>query len=396
VGFGQTDMIGRIRQRVHCQRSPCRHVPRSLRQWVRTAERRNTSGPPRGLRPKPSAPRPSVRRSLTKPRDELAPFHPSLPNGRGRLTQALGQSSLDQPRYGEDGFFGPVNASIDRLQVAIFVDRLRELGWVEGRNVVMEYRWAEGRMDRHADIAAELVRQKVDVIVTYSTPTVIALKRATPVIPIVFVSATDPVGNGLVESLARPGGNATGLSNQSADSVGKRLEILREVVPTLRRLAILCNVGAPNALLEKGEVQAAARALGLEVAIMDIRRPDDITPGFEAIKGRADALYVVMDPVVSTNRIQINTTAVSARLPTLYVFRELVEAGGLMSYGPNQSDQFRRAAELVDKILRGTKPADIPVEQPTKFDFVINMKIAKALGLDLPQTLLARADEVIE
>ena len=294
------------------------------------------------------------------------------------------------------GFFGPVKASIDRLQIAIFVERLRELGWIEGRNVAMEYRWAEGRMDRYADIAAELVRQKVDVIVTYSTSTVIALKRATPVIPIVFVSATDPVGNGLVESLARPGGNATGLSNQSADSVGKRLEILREVVPTLRRLAILCNVGAPNAVLEMEEVQAAARGLGLEVAKMDIRRPDDITPAFEAIKGRADALYVVMDPVVSTNRIQINTSAVSERLPTLYVFRELVEAGGLMSYGPNQSDQFRRAAELVDKILRGTKPSDIPVEQPTKFDFVINMKTAKALGLDLSPSLLARADEVIE
>ena len=214
------------------------------------------------------------------------------------------------------GFFGPVKASIDRLQITIFVERLRELGWIEGRNVAMEYRWAEGRMDRYADIAAELVRQKVDVIVTYSTSTVIALKRATPVIPIVFVSATDPVGNGLVESLPRPGGNATGLSNQSADSVGKRLEILREVVSTLRRLAILCNVGAPNAVLEMEEVQAAARGLGLEVAKMDIRRPDDITPAFEAIKGRADALYVVMDPVVSTNRIQINTSAVSERLPT--------------------------------------------------------------------------------
>jgi putative tryptophan/tyrosine transport system substrate-binding protein len=225
---------------------------------------------------------------------------------------------------------------------------------------------------------------------------VIAIKRTTPAIPIVFVSATDPVGNGLVKSLARPGGNVTGLSNQSADSVGKRLEILRDVVPTLRRLAILCNVGAPNAVLEKEEVQAAGRAAGLEVVTMDIRRSDDIAPSFETIKDRADAVYVVMDPVVSTSRTQINTIAVSERLPTLYVFRELVEAGGLMSYGPNQSDQFRRAAELVDKILRGTKPADIPVEQPTKFDFVINMKTAKALGLDLPRTLLARADEVIE
>jgi putative tryptophan/tyrosine transport system substrate-binding protein len=294
------------------------------------------------------------------------------------------------------GFFGPVKASTDSLQVAIFGKRLRELGWIEGQNIAMEYRWAEGRLDRYADIAAELVRQKVDVIVTYSTPAVIAIKRTTPAIPIVFVSATDPVGNGLVESLARPGGNVTGLSNQSADSVGKRLEILREVVPTLRRLAILCNVGAPNAVLEKGEVQQAVRAAGLEVAAMDIRRSDDIAPGFETIKDRAEAVYVVMDPVVSTSRTLINTTAVSVRLPTLYVFRELVEAGGLMSYGPNQSDQFRRAAEIVDKILRGAKPADIPVEQPTKFDFVINMKTAKALGLDLPQTLLARADEVIE
>jgi putative ABC transport system substrate-binding protein len=294
------------------------------------------------------------------------------------------------------GFFGPVKASTERPQIAIFVERLGELGWIEGRNVAIEYRWAEGRLDRYADIAAELVQQKVDVIVTYSTPTVIALKRATPVIPIVFASATDPVGSGLVESLARPGGNATGLSNQSAESVGKRLEILREVVPTLRRLAILCNVDAPNAVLEKQEVHAAARAVGLEVAAMDIRRSDDITPVFEANKGGADALYVVMDPVVNTNRIQINTVAVSERLPTLYVFRELVEAGGLMSYGPNLSDQFRRAAELVDKILRGTKPADIPVEQPTKFDFVINMKTARALGLDVSSSLLARADEVIE
>jgi putative tryptophan/tyrosine transport system substrate-binding protein len=306
---------------------------------------------------------------------------------------ARGQQPAKPPTI---GFFGPVKASTDSLQVAIFVKRLRELGWIEGQNFAMEYRWAEGRLDRYADIAAELVGQKVDVIVTYSTPAVIAIKRTTPTIPIVFVSATDPVGNGLVKSLARPGGNVTGLSNQSADSVGKRLEILRDVIPKLRRLAILCNVGAPNAVLEKEEVQAAARAAGLEVVTMDIRRSDDIASGFETIKDRADTVYVVMDPVVSTSRTQINTIAVSERLPTLYVFRELVEAGGLMSYGPNQSDQFRRAAEFVDKILRGTKPADIPVEQPTKFDFVINMKTAKALGLDLPQTLLARADEVIE
>jgi putative ABC transport system substrate-binding protein len=306
---------------------------------------------------------------------------------------ARGQQVAKPPTI---GFFGPVAASIDNLQISAFLERLRALGWIEGRTVAMEYRWAEGHADRHAEIAAELVRQKVDVIVTYSTATVIALKRATSVIPILFVSATDPVGNGLVESLARPGGNITGLSNQSADSVGKRLEILREVVPILRQLTIVCNVGAPNAVREMEEVQAAAQAFGLNVAIMDIRRPDDIAPAFGAISSRTDALYVVMDPIVSTNRTQINTLAVRARLPTMYVFRELVEAGGLLSYGPNQVDQFRRAAELVDKILRGTKPAEIPVEQPTKFDFVINMRTAKALSLNLPQTLLARADEVIE
>ncbi len=208
--------------------------------------------------------------------------------------------------------------------------------------------------------------------------------------------ANDPVGRGLVASLARPGGNVTGLSLQRTDLAGKRLELLREVVPGFRRLAILANMGIPGTVVEIGEVQAAARTLGLEVATVEIRRAEDIAPAFEALKGRADALYVASDPLVNTNRIRINTLALGARLPTMHGIREYVEAGGLMSYGANYPDLWRRAGEYVDKILRGAKPADIPVEQPTKFDLVINLTTAKVLGIEIPPTLLARADEVIE
>jgi putative tryptophan/tyrosine transport system substrate-binding protein len=228
------------------------------------------------------------------------------------------------------------------------------------------------------------------------TPAVMASKKATSVIPIVFPVAADPVGSGLVASLARPGGNVTGLSVQFTDLAGKRAELLREVVPGLRRLAIMVNVDDLGAVLDMREVQATARTLGLDVATLEIRRAEDIAPAFEALKGRADALYVCGDALVNTNPIRINTLAVGARLPTMHGFREYVEAGGLMSYGPNFPDLFRRAADYVDKILRGAKPSDIPVEQPTKFDFVINLTTAKALGLDVPPTLLARADEVIE
>jgi putative tryptophan/tyrosine transport system substrate-binding protein len=249
---------------------------------------------------------------------------------------------------------------------------------------------------RRSGIAAEFVRLNVDVIVTGSTA-VPSAKQATSVIPIVFVLALDPVGGGLVASLARPGGNVTGLSIQAADLAGKRLEILREVVPGLRRLAIMGNVGFAEAVLEMGEVQAAARTLGLEVAPLEIRRAEDIAPAFEAIKAPADALYVAQDALVAANRTRILTLALSARLPTIFGTRDFVQARALsMSYGPNFPDQFRRAAEIVDKILRGAKPADIPVEQPTKFDLVINLKTAKALGLEIPDKLLALANEVIE
>ena len=208
-----------------------------------------------------------------------------------------------------------------------------------------------------------------------------------------IATADDPVGTGLVASLARPGGNVTGLSNQFPDLAGKRLELLREVVPGLRRLAILSDVGNPGAVLDMREFEAAVRMFGLEALTFEIRRAEDIAPGFEALKGRADALYVAADPLVNTNRVRINTLALAARLPTMHGTRDYVEAGGLMSYGPNIPDQYRRAADYVDKILRGAKPGDLPVEQPTKFDLIINLTTAKALGLEIPPSLLARADE---
>jgi putative ABC transport system substrate-binding protein len=276
------------------------------------------------------------------------------------------------------------------------MQRLRELGWIESRNVTIEYRYAEGRSERFAEFAAEFVGLKVDIIVTSGTAAVIASKQATSLIPIVFALAADPVGSNLVASLARPGGNVTGLSLQKVDLADKRLELLREVVPGFRRLAIMANIGNPAVVLEMREVQATARKLGNEVTTFEIRGAEDIAPVFDALKGRADALYVCGDPLVDTNRVRIITLALGLRLPTMSDFPEYVEAGGLMSYGPNFPDLFRRAGDYVDKILRGAKPGDIPVEQPTKFDLVINLITAKALGLDVSPTLLARTDKVIE
>jgi putative ABC transport system substrate-binding protein len=293
------------------------------------------------------------------------------------------------------GLLGASTPSAASQWVAAFVQRLRELDWIEGRTVAIEYRWAEGRSERFAEIAAEFVQLKVDVIVTWGTASVVAAMQVTSVIPIVFATAGDPVGTGLVASLARPGGNVTGLSNQAADVAGKRLELLRDVVPGLR-LAILANIGSPIGVLQMREAQAAARTLGLEFAALEIRRAQDIAPAFEALKGRANALYVVSEPLVSTHRVRINTLALAARLPTMHDYREYVEAGGLMSYGPNFPDLFRRSADYVDKVLHGTKPADIPVEQPTKFDLVINLTTVRVLGLEVPDKLLVTADEVIE
>jgi putative ABC transport system substrate-binding protein len=293
------------------------------------------------------------------------------------------------------GFLGTATPSTWGPWSAAFMQRLRELGWTEGRNVTIEVRWAEGRTERFAEIAAEFVRLKVDVIFTTGAA-VAAAKKVTSVIPIVFALGRDPVGSGLVTSLARPGGNVTGLSSQSTDLVGKRLELLREVVPGLRRLAVMANVGYSAGVLEMGQIQAATRALDLPVAMLEIRTASDIALAFETLKDRADAIYVVTDPLVIASRIRINTFALGARLPTMHGFREGVEAAGLISYGPNFPDQFRRAADFVDKILRGAKPGDLPIEQPTKFDLIINLTTAKALGLAIPESFLLRADEVIE
>ena len=295
------------------------------------------------------------------------------------------------------GYLGSGTAATQGQWTVALMSRLRDLGWIEGRTIAIEYRWAEGRSERFADIAAELVQHKVDVIVTAGTPPVLAAKQATSVIPIVFPLAGDPVGNGLVASLARPGGNVTGLSIQTTDLGNKRLELLREALPSLGRLAVMANIGAPSsAAFEMAEVSKTAKTLGIEIVAVEIWRAEDIALAFETLKARAEALYVCGDPLVTANRIRINTLALSARLPTMHGSREHVDAGGMMSYGPNFPAMFRRAADLVDKILRGTKAADIPVEQPTTFDLVINLITAKALGLTVPPTLLARADEVIE
>jgi putative tryptophan/tyrosine transport system substrate-binding protein len=324
--------------------------------------------------------------------------------GRRKFLATLGGAAAawplaaraQQPGMPVIGFLGQSTRSAASEWVAAFDKRLRELGWIEGRTVVIDYRWGEGNSERAAQLAKEFVRLRVDIIVTSGTPQVIAAKRATSVVPIVFATAGDPVGTGVVASLAHPGGNVTGLATLGADLAGKRLELLREVVPGLRRLAIMGDVDNPFTVLEFGEVQSAARTLDLEADRLEIRRAEDIVPAFEALKGREDALYVCTDALANANRIRINTLALGARLPTMHGSRDYVEAAGLMSYGPNFPAMFRRAGDYVDKILRGAKPADLPIEQPTKFDLIVNLVTAKALGLTLPPTLLARADEVIE
>ena len=294
------------------------------------------------------------------------------------------------------GFLGGGTPASQRTWAAAFVQRLRELGWSEGRTVAVEYRWGEGRAERYAEIAAEFVRLKVDVILAGGTEPAVAAKHATLVIPIVFPTAADPVGSGLVASLARPGGNVSGLSNLNTGLAAKRLELVREVFPNLRRLAVMANADYSGGLTERKEIDSAAGMLGLEIIPLPIRRMEDIASAFEGLKDRAEALYTTGDPLVNTQRLRINTLALVAHLPTMFSQREYVAGGGLMSYGPNFLDLNRRAADYVDKVLRGAKPADLPVEQPTKFDLVINLITAKALGLTVPDKLLVAADEVIE
>ncbi len=292
------------------------------------------------------------------------------------------------------GFLVPGTPASFGQRVAACTQRLRELGWIEGRTITIEYRWAEAQ--RFDEIVNEFVRLKVDVIFTAGTPPTIAAKKATSSIPIVFVAAGDPVGTGLVASLARPGGNITGWSNQTRDLAGKRLELLREIAPDLRRLAMMVRTGNVSATSEAREVEAAAKTFDIQVVPLEILSANDIAPALDALKARADALYVVVDALLLVHAVRINTVALGARMPTMHGSRELVAAGGLMSYGADFVDLWRRSADYIDKILRGAKPADIPVEQPTKFELVINLTTAKALGLTVPPTLLARADEVIE
>jgi putative tryptophan/tyrosine transport system substrate-binding protein len=284
------------------------------------------------------------------------------------------------------GFLGATSPTVWSPFVSAFQQRLRELGWVDGRNIIIEERWAQGSEQRYNEIAAEFVRLNVDVIVTSGTAPVLAAKKATSQIPIVFAAAGDPVGTHIVDSLARPGGNVTGLSNQQTDLAGQRLALLREVAPAVRRVAVLGNVTSANVALEMNGVVAAAPQLGLDVVMLKVGKAADIDEGLNEFKGRVDALYVCTDPLLTQHRVRINTFAIGEKLATMYAFREYVVAGGLMSYGPNFPDLFRRAGDYVDKILRGTKPADIPIEQPIKFDLIINLATAKALGLKIPDS----------
>jgi putative tryptophan/tyrosine transport system substrate-binding protein len=316
--------------------------------------------------------------------------------GNAAIGWPLGARAQQPAKLRTIGFMGSGTASSQSEWTAAFLQRLHELGWSEGRNIAIEYRWAEGRSERFAEIAAEFVRLKVDLILTHNTPPTLAAKRATSAIPIVFATAGDPVGTGIVASLARPGGNITGLSSEAPDTASKRLGLLRELVPGLQRLAILADTGNAYAALEERKIGDAARTLGVEVATFEMGRAADIDPAFDTMKGHAQALYVLPVALAFVNRVRINTLALAARLPTLYLVREYVDAGGLMSYGPNWPDMWRRAADFVDKILRGAKPGDLPVQAPTKFELVINLKTAKGLGLTVPPSLLASADEVIE
>ena len=294
------------------------------------------------------------------------------------------------------GFLVVPTRSFLSARVETFRQGLRELGYVEGKNVIIEYRYAEGKLDLLPALASELVQLKVDVIVTSSTPAVLAAKNATSTIPIVFAATGDPVGSGLVASLARPGGNVTGLSTYGPELSGKRLELLKEAFPKVTRLVVLWNPTSSGDALQLKETQAVAKALGVQLHSMEVRGANDFESGFQrAKKARVQALIAVPGPVVNSNLKQVLEFAAKNRLPAMYAGPEFVDAGGLMSYAPNYTDQYRRAAVFVDKILKGTKPADIPVEQPMKFEFIVNLIAAKKIGLTIPPNVLVRANRVI-
>ena len=295
------------------------------------------------------------------------------------------------------GFLGNSTAALEANLVGPFRDGLRDLRYEEGRNVLIEYRWAEGKYERFPALIAELIALKVDVIVTAGTPAALAVKKATASVPLVMVAVGDPVGTGLVASLARPGGNITGLTSIAADLEGKRLELLREVIPKLSHIAVLWNPASPFSLVAEKETRAAAQVLRMKVLSLGVRTPEELEGALAAIvRERPGALLVVADRVFLHNRARIMDFAAQNRLPGVHAYRELVEAGGLMSFGPSYAGMHRRAATYVDKILKGANPADLPVEQPTTFELVINLKAAKALGLTIPRSVLFRATEVIQ
>ena len=319
----------------------------------------------------------------------------SLSLGPSLLATPVGaQQSKKRPTI---GILGAQTEATQGKLWAGFVERLHTLGWSEGRNIAIEYRWAEARNDRFEQIAAEFVKLDVDLIATSSTPTVIAAKRATSSIPIVFTNASDPVANGLVTSLNRPGGNVTGLSTQLADTTGKRLGLLREVVPQIHRLAVLTSADDPAALHEAREVEAVARSLGMDVTVTKVgNADDDLGPSFGRMKGTVDGLYVCNSNVFNKVRRRIVALVLDARLPAIYDSAGFVELGGLISYGPNGPALFRRAAELADKILRGTKPSDIPIEQPTEFFMAINLAAAKSIQVSIPDALIHLSDRIVD
>ena len=317
----------------------------------------------------------------------------------GLLTAPLAAEAQQAGRVPRIDFLSLTSPSDRPPLLDAFRQGLRELGWVEGQNIVIDYRYAEGRVDRLPDLAAELVRLKVDLIVASAgTQAATAAKNATETIPIVMIYVRDPVGTGLIASLARPGGNVTGVSGYAGlEIVAKQLELLKEIVPKIRRVAILSNPANAYYQLAITELNVAARSLGVQLQLLEARGPNEFDGAFAAMATeRVGALLVLSDAIFSSHRTRLADLAARSRLPAAYGVRESVEAGGLMSYGPSFLDLFRRSAAYVDKILKGAKPADLPVEQPTKFELVINLKAAKALGLEVPPLLIAQADELIE
>jgi ABC-type uncharacterized transport system substrate-binding protein len=295
------------------------------------------------------------------------------------------------------GFLGNSTAALEADLVGPFREGLRDLGYVEGQNILIEYRWAEGEYERFTALTAELIALRVDVIVTAGTPASLAVQKAATSIPLVMIAVGDPVATGLVVSLGRPGGNITGLTSISSEMAGKRLELLREVVPKLSHVAVLWNAASPIQVIDERETRAAAQALGMKMLSLGVRSREEIEDALTTIvREQPGALLVLADRLFLHHRTRIMDFAAQRRLPGVHAYRELVEAGGLMSYGPSYADMHRRAASYVDRILKGSKPADLPVQAPVKFELVINLKAANALGLPIPPMLLGRADEVIE